>query len=182
MDRALVEQAQLGDRAAFSAIATGVIDRLYAIARLVLHDTDRAEDAVQEALIRCWRDLPTLRDPDRFEAWMRRLLMNAINDEFRRRRRFDARVTVLSVEPSGTAPDAETADRDELERGFRRLSGDHRTILVLHHYVGLPVPEVADALGIPLGTAKSRLHYALEALRAALQADRRPAETREVTA
>ena len=182
MDRELVVQAQRGDRDAFAVIAAATVDRLYAIARVTLRDADRAEDAVQETLVRCWRDLPGLRDPDKFEAWQRRMLMHAITDEFRRGRRYEAKVRVLQAEPASDDAAAALADRDELDRGFRRLTPDHRAILVLRHYQGLSMPEVADALGIAEGTAKSRLHYAMAALRAALEADARSARTQEVSA
>ena len=182
MDRELVVQAQRGDRDAFAVIAAATVDRLYAIARVTLRDADRAEDAVQETLVRCWRDLPGLRDPDKFEAWQRRMLMHAITDEFRRARRSEAKVRVLQAEPASDDAAAALADRDELDRGFRRLTPDHRAILVLRHYQGLSMPEVADALGIAEGTAKSRLHYAMAALRAALEADARSARTQEVSA
>ena len=182
MDRELVVQAQRGDRDAFAVIAAASVDRLYAIARVTLRDADRAEDAVQETLVRCWRDLPGLRDPDRFEAWQRRMLMHAITDEFRRGRRFEAKVRVLHAEPSADDAASALADRDELDRGFRRLTPEHRAILVLRHFQGLSIPEVADALGIAEGTAKSRLHYATEALRAALEADARATTAQEVSA
>ena len=182
MDRELVVQAQRGDRDAFAVIAAATVDRLYAIARVTLRDADQAEDAVQETLVRCWRDLPGLRDPDRFEAWQRRMLMHAITDEFRRGRRYEAKVRILHAEPQTDDAASALADRDELDRGFRRLTPEHRAILVLRHYQGLSVPEVADALGIAEGTAKSRLHYAMEALRAALEADARAAAVQEVSA
>ena len=182
MDRAVVEQAQCGDRDAFAVLASSTIDRLYAIARITLRDQDRAEDAVQETLVRCWRDLPSLREPERFEAWQRRMLMHAIADEFRRGRRFEAQVRVLNAEPADADAAAALADRDELDRGFRRLSPDHRAILVLRHFQGLTLPEIADALGIPEGTAKSRLHYATDALRVALEADARSVVVREASA
>ena len=182
MDRVLVEQAQRGDREAFAVLAAGTVDRLYAIARVTLRDNDRAEDAVQETLVRCWRDLPSLREPDRFEAWQRRLLMRAIVDEFRRGRRYEAQVRVLHAEPVDHDTASALADRDELDRGFRRLSPEHRSILALRHFQGLSVPEIADALGLPEGTAKSRLHYATEALRAALAADARGPMVKEVSA
>jgi RNA polymerase sigma-70 factor, ECF subfamily len=169
----LVERARRGDREAFDVLMLEVIDRLFSIARLVAQDTDIAEDAVQEALVRCWRDLPTLRDVARFEPWLRRLLLNSVAEQFRSRRRFEANVKLLRVEPSVTDASADLADRDELERAFRALSIDHRTIVVLHHYLGLSVTEVASNLGIPSGTAKSRLHYAMEALRATLESDAR---------
>jgi RNA polymerase sigma-70 factor (ECF subfamily) len=182
VDRALVEQAQRGDRDAFAVLASATIDRLYAIARITLRDQDRAEDAVQETLVRCWRDLPSLREPERFEAWQRRTLMHAIADEFRRGRRYEAQVRVLHAEPVDGDAAAALADRDELDRGFRRLSPEHRAILVLRHFQGLTLPEIADALGIPEGTAKSRLHYATEAMRVALEADARSAVVREASA
>ena len=182
MDVDLVERARHGDRDAFAVLAAGSVDRLYAIARVTLRDADRAEDAVQECLVRCWRDLPSLRDADRFEAWQRRLLMHAITDEFRRGRRFEAKVRVLHAEPIEGDASVALADRDELDRGFRRLSPEHRAILVLRHFQGLTLPEVAEALGIAEGTAKSRLHYAMAALRAALDADSRPVAPTEVSA
>src|SRR5262245_33634458 len=161
---------------------TAVIDHLYRIARLILRDTDRAEDAVQEALVRCWRDLRTLRDPDRFDAWLNRLLLRSITDEARRYRRIAARLVVLDTEPRARDETGLVADRDELARVFGRLSVEHRTVIVLHHYLGFTVEDAAATIGIPVGTAKSRLHYATGALRAALDADARAAATRQVMA
>jgi RNA polymerase sigma-70 factor (ECF subfamily) len=169
----LVDQARHGDREAFDVLMHEVIDRLYSIARLVAQDTDIAEDAVQETLVRCWRDLPTLRDVGRFEPWLRRLLLNSVAEQFRSRRRFEATVKILRVEPSVGDAAADLADRDEIQRAFRTLSIEHRTIVVLHHYLGLSVAEAAASLGIPSGTAKSRLHYAMDALRASLDSDAR---------
>jgi RNA polymerase sigma-70 factor, ECF subfamily len=169
----LVRLARDGDRAAFDILMTAVIDHLYRIARLILRDFDSAEDAVQEALVRCWRDLPGLRDPDRFDAWLNRLLLHSVTDEARNRRRFAANVRVLRFEPTQPDGAGAFADRDELARVFERLSIDHRTIVVLHHYLGMTVDAAAMTIGIPVGTAKSRLHYATEAMRAALEADAR---------
>jgi RNA polymerase sigma-70 factor (ECF subfamily) len=169
----LIEQSRRGDRDAFDVLMLDVIDRLYAIARLVAQDADIAEDAVQETLIRCWRDLPDLRDPDRFEPWLRRLLLNSIAEEFRGRHRYEAKIEVLKLEPAIVDGSDDVADRDELQRAFRALSMEHRTIVVLRHYLGLSADEIAMSLGIPSGTARSRLHYALEALRATLEADAR---------
>jgi RNA polymerase sigma-70 factor (ECF subfamily) len=176
-----VRRARAGDRVAFDLVAAEVVDGLYRIARLVLRDADIAEDAVQEALVRCWRDLPALRDPARFEAWLRRLLMRAITDEFRRGRRARAAITLLRLEPA--IPDAadDIVVREQLDRGFGRLTVDHRAVIVLRLYLGLSLEETALTLGIPAGTAKSRLHYATEAMRVALEADARPT-SREVSA
>jgi RNA polymerase sigma-70 factor, ECF subfamily len=169
----LVDRARNGDREAFGVLAGGSVDRLYGIARLLLRDTELAEDATQEALVRAWRDLPTLRDAERFDAWLYRLIVRACADVGRRRQRARAEITLLTAEPSEPDRASELADRDQLERGLRRLNEAQRTILVLHFYVGLSPGEVADALEIPVGTAKSRLHYAIDALRAALAADER---------
>lgn len=182
MRQDLVERAKRGDREAFGQLAAGEVDRLHAIARLILRDPDLAEDAVQEALVRCWRQLPKLRDVERFDGWLYRILMRATADEFGRRRRHEATVQTIRMEPTMSDGAAGLADRDELEGGFRHLSIDHRAIVVLHHYVGLPLPEVAAALGIPPGTAKSRYHYAMSALRAALEADARVASREEAPA
>ena len=170
-----MRQAKRGDREAFSVLATGAVDRLYAIARLVLRDADLADDAAQDALVRAWRDLPTLRDVERFDAWLYRLVVHSCADIGRRRRRQRAEIALIHPEPAESDRASELADRDELERGLRRLNGAQRTILVLHFYLDLPLRETAEAMDIPVGTAKSRLHYALEALRAALDADSRSA-------
>jgi RNA polymerase sigma-70 factor (ECF subfamily) len=155
-----------------------VVDRCFATARIILGDSDRAHDAVQEALVRCWRDLPSLRDPDRFDGWLRRLLMHAIADEFRRGRRFAAKVQILHEHP--TMPDDVwmVDDRDQIARALQGISVDHRAIVTLYYLHGLPIAEVADALGIPEGTAKSRLHYATQAIRAELAARERIATTK----
>ena len=173
MVRALVEAAQRGDHDAFEALAIGSGDRLFAIARLILRNIPAAEDAVQETLVHAWRDLPRLRDPDRFDAWLHRLLINACNDQGRLRRRWSTEISVVHVEPTSDDATDAMADRDQLERGFRRLKPEQRAAVVLHFYLGLSAAEVAETLGVPLGTAKSRIHYATETLRAALEADAR---------
>ena len=176
MRRALVEAAQAGDHDAFEALAAGAVDRLFAIARLVLRDVPSAQDAVQETLVRAWKDLPRLRDPDRFDAWLHRLLTNACADQGRLRKRWSAEIQVIRALPSSDGGYGAMDDRDQLERGFKRLKTDQRVAFVMHHYLGLTVPEIAETLGIPEGTVKSRLHYATGAMRAALEADaRRPA-------
>ncbi len=176
VQRELVELARNGDREAFSALAASVVDRLYATAVLILRDHSMADDAAQEAIVRAWRDLPSLRDADRFDPWLRRLLVNACRDEGRRRRRRRPEMTLLpSHVPVIGDSSSGLADRDALERGFRRLTPDHRTVVVLHHYLGLSLAEVASATSAPLGTVKSRVHHATRALRAALEADSRGA-------
>ena len=171
MQRDLVEAARRGDHEAFEVLAIAAADRLYAIARLVLRDTHQAEDAVQDALTRAWRQLPRLRDPERWDAWLYRLIVNACADEGRRRRRWSAEVRMIRSEPTTLDSAASLADRDQIERGFRRLKPSQRAAVVLRFYLGLSVPEVAEALGVPIGTAKSRIYYATEAMRAALEAD-----------
>ena len=173
MQAELVDRARRGDREAFGVLAAGAVDRLYGIARLVLRDTELAEDATQEALVRAWRDLPTLRDVERFDAWLYRLIVRACADIGRHRRRWKAEVTLLPTEPSAPDGMSALADRDLLERGLRRLTVPQQTILVMHFYLDLSPSETADALEIPVGTAKSRLHYAIEALRAVMAADAR---------
>lgn len=172
MVHALVEQARRGDREAFNELARREIDRLYRVAYRILRDPELARDATQQALLEAWRDLPSLRDPDRWEAWTYRLLVHASYREGRRERRLGSNVRLIPLDRS-SVPDTAiaVADRDELERGFRRLSTEQRTVVVLHYYVGLSMAEVAEALGIPAGTARSRLHAATGRLRAALTAD-----------
>ena len=184
MQRELVERAKRGDHDAFAALANAAITRLDAAARLILNDPDQGKDAVQETLVRAWRDLPTLRDPDRFEAWLHRLLVHACIDEARRLRRHRVDVPIITLDAPDPGADIASvaARRDELERGFSRLAPEQRALVVLHHYLDQPLPEVARALGLPLGTAKSRLHRALDLLRAAIDADSRSAERQEARA
>jgi RNA polymerase sigma-70 factor (ECF subfamily) len=171
---ALVEAARGGDEEAFAALVRAVGDTCMAIAYRILRDADLADDAVQNAFITAWRQLGSLRDPDRFEPWLHRTLVHACYREARRGKRWAARVGALDLEGAAAQDDVLTvADRDQLDRGFRRLPPDQRAVLVFHEYLGLTLPEVADRLGIPVGTAKSRLHYAMNALRAVLEADAR---------
>src|SRR3954464_3741030 len=168
----LVERAQNGDAVAFSALVDLDAALGYAIAYRILRDADRAQDAVQQAFLLAWRDLPRLRDPERFGPWLHRLLVNACYEELRRHRRWTPRVTVMPVDGPG-GPDATVSvdDRDTLDRAFRRLSPEHRAVFVLHHHAGHPLAEIADIVGIPIGTVKSRLHYATRILRTAIVAD-----------
>lgn len=170
-----VVQAQGGDREAFALLVHATSDRLYAIATRILRDGDLAEDALQGALVTAWRQLPTLRDPARFEAWIRRLLVHACYAEARRRRSWTTNVRVLPVDgPVGPDGLLSIVERDALDRAFRRVSIEQRAVFVLHHHLGLSLVEIAETLGIPAGTARSRLHYATRLLRAAIEADAAP--------
>jgi len=180
MDTDLVVRAQHGDKGAYALIATEIADRFLAVARRILRDLDLAEDATQQALLTIWQDLPQLRDPARFDAWSYRLLVRACYGEGRKQRRWAPNLRLLPFdEPTVDDDLSSVVDRDQLEHGFRHLSLDHRTVVVLHHYLDLPLERVAEICGIPLGTAHSRLHHAMRALRAALDADLRAA-AREV--
>lgn len=173
MERQLVTRAQQGDHDAFDLLASQSVDRLYAIAYRILRNGPSAEDATQQALVDAWRHLPSLRDPDRFEAWTYRLIARAAYAEYRRRRR-EAPPGALTDGATDTDPYPSVHDRDQLERGFAQLSAAHRTVLVLQHYLDMTHDEMADVLGIPVGTVRSRLHGARGAMRAALEADARP--------
>jgi RNA polymerase sigma-70 factor, ECF subfamily len=174
MDRDLVEAAQRGDQAAFVDLVRSRGDRLFAIAHRILRDAEQAEDALQDALVIAWRDLPDLRDPDRFDPWVHRLLANVCIAEIRRERRRVANLHVLAFEHPAAPDDLiSVADRDQLDRGFRRLTADERTVLVLRHYIGYEPSEIAEVLGISPGTIRSRLHHAHRAMRAALDAEAR---------
>ena len=174
MDRDLVTAARRGDQAAFMDLVRPRSEWLFGIALQILRDIDRAEDALQDALVIAWRDLRGLRDPGRFDAWLRRVLVNVCIREAARQRRHAMNLRVLPVD-GPAAPDdlLSLADRDQLERGFRRLPPDQRAILVLHHFLGYAPTEIAETLGIPPGTARSRLFNAHRAMRAALEADAR---------
>ncbi len=173
--RDAVERAMHGDREAFGWLVGQTSDRMYAIAARILRDTHLAEDALQGAFITAWRQLPTLRDPDRFEAWVRRLVVHACYAEARRRRTWSANVRILPVDgPAGPDEIMSVVDRDALDRAFRRLTVEQRAVFVLHHHVGLALTEIAETLGVPAGTARSRLHYATRTLRVAIEADAAP--------
>jgi RNA polymerase sigma-70 factor, ECF subfamily len=170
--RTLVERAGRGDHDAFAVLATAASGRLDAAARLILRDPELARDAVQNTLVRAWRDLPGLRDPDRFDAWLHRLLVNASLDEARRRRRRPIEVEIANIhEPAGSDSAGHLADRDLVERALARLDPEHRALVVLHYYLGYPLPDAASSLGISLPAAKSRLHRAMQGLRRSMTAD-----------
>jgi RNA polymerase sigma factor (sigma-70 family) len=172
--RDLVERAMAGDHEAFSELARRSIAKLYGVARLILRDSHLAEDATQEALVAAWRQLSGLRDPDRFDAWIHRLLVRACYREAareRHQRRLEAEVQPLTI--TSADPGIPFAHHDELERGFSRLTPEQRALIVLHHYLGLQMDETAQILGLPTGTVKSRLFRTTRQLRAALEADAR---------
>lgn len=180
VDRDLVIRAQHGDVEAFSVLTTARSRRLFTVARMIIRDDEAAADALQESLLRAWLDLRALRDPDRFDAWLRKILIRACYGATNSRR---SRGVVEIAMPSDWEPRAdETGDadspsaivlHDQLERAFQRLSPDQRAVVVLHHYLGLTLAEAADSLGIPIGTTQSRLNRALSTLRAAVEADDR---------
>jgi RNA polymerase sigma-70 factor (ECF subfamily) len=174
LERELVIRAQHGDREAFSELAFHMGEHLLAVAQRILRDVDRAEDATQQAIVQVWRELPKLRDPDRFEGWSYRILQNACRGELRRERRWSSRqLRRLPLDEEAGDPALSIADRDALEHAFRRLTVEHRLVLVMQHYLGLTLEQVADRLEIPIGTARSRSHYAKRSMRAALEADAR---------
>ena len=181
MQAELVERASQGDREAFASLAASLVDRCYAIAYRILRDPGRAQDASQQALLGAWRDLGTLRDPDRFDAWLHRLVVNACYAEARGQRRWVARIRVLEMDPP-TSPDIarSVAARDDLDHAFLGLTPEQRAVVVLHHHLGYPLTEIAATLGIPVGTVRSRLHYAVQQLRTVLDAEgRAPATAQE---
>jgi RNA polymerase sigma-70 factor (ECF subfamily) len=168
--RGLVERARRGDHDAFTELVRGAVTRLDQAARLVLRDPEQARDAVQEALIRAWRDLPGLRDPDRFDAWLYRLTVNSCLDQTRRRRRRPIEVELSPIDsPATTDMAGDVADRDLVDQAMRRLDQDERAVVVLHYFLGMPLTDVAASLGIPAGTVKSRLHRALGEMRATVE-------------
>ena len=172
-DVVVVDRAMHGDHDAFAALIGQATNRLFALACLILRDTDRAEDATQEAIVAAWRELPRLREPKRFDAWLRRLTVNACYDEARRVRR-RAEISLIHAGGRSTADSSsEFVEHDRVDRAFRRLPFDQRTVLVLQHHFDQSHTEIAETLGIPIGTVKSRIRYGTAALRASLDADDR---------
>jgi RNA polymerase sigma-70 factor (ECF subfamily) len=175
MQRDLVIRARSGDHDAFSTLAAGAVDRLHRTAWLILRSDADAADAVQESLLAAWLHIAAVRDPDRFDAWLNRLLVHAC---YRLAKRTRSRAVVeISVDhpdaPGRRDLQADLATRDQLERAFRRLTPEQRAVLVVHHFLGLQDAEAASALDIAVGTFKSRLHRASDAMRAAVEADDR---------
>ena len=181
MERALVEQARQGDEEAFATLMSMAADRLMSVAFRILRDVGQAEDAVQETIVTAWRTLPSLRDPDRFAGWLYRVLVHTCYAEARRTRRWKANVQLVGMERTQVSDELLSVDdRDQLERAFRRLSPEQRAVFVMHYHLGMHHPEIAATLGLPLGTVKSRLHYASTALRAAVEADARTSRSETV--
>ncbi len=174
MDVELVRRAQQGDQGAYEHLVLELYRHLHVIAHGITRDRALAEDAIQQAVLTVWKELPRLREPARFEAWAYRILVNACNREGRRLQRF-FRPFQIEVGQHDRAPDASATvlDRDQLERAFRHLSHQHRAVVILRHYADLPVREIAEILDIPAGTVSSRLHHAMHALRAAIESDER---------
>ncbi len=166
-------QAQAGDHNAFEVLAQSVVRRLYGTAMLIIREPDGANDAVQETLIEAWRNLPQLRDPDAFEAWLNRILVRSCYRAIRTRRRRRIEVEITEMDAVGGSVESSVGAIDQIERAMRRLTPEQRTVLVLHHRLGLQLAETSVALGIPVGTVKSRLNRATIALRAALDAESR---------
>jgi RNA polymerase sigma-70 factor (ECF subfamily) len=177
MDPKLIDRAKRGDKEAFTTLVLTLGDRLYSVAYRILRDGGRAEDAVQQTFLIAWRELPKLRDESRLEAWLFKLLVNVCYGEIRHTRRWQPGLHIVTDLNSGTPTDdaqLSVARTDELERAFRRLSAEQRALLVMHHYVGLSGAEIGQALGLSPGTVRSRLHYARQLMRAAIEADSRP--------
>ena len=174
--RDLVPRAQQGDQDAFAVLAGAAVARLDAAAWLILRDSELARDAVQDSMVRAWRDLPGLRDPDRFTPWLHRLTVNACLDVARRRQRrsIEVELTPIAMPSVGDAT-AEIADRELIDDALRTLEPEFRAVVVLHYFLGMPLQDVAVSMRIPLGTVKSRLHRALRTMRVTLEsADETP--------
>ncbi len=175
MQSDLIIRASRGDREAFSQLAGASFDQLFRTARLIVRDDELAADAVQDALLSAWLHIRAVREPDRFDAWLRRLVVHSCYSTSRRAGRRHSMETHVTALGSPVVDDLQgaTALRDQLERGLARLTADQRAVLVVHHWLGLPDLDAAVVLDIPLGTFKSRLNRATTALRAVLEADER---------
>ncbi len=174
MDSNLIQRARERDKEAFTSLVLHYGDRLFGVAYRILRDSSRAEDAVQQTFLTAWRELPKLRDDSRFEAWLYTLLVNGCRTELRHVIRWQPGLRLVTeVETPIDDAQLSVAARDELERAFRRLSVEHRAVLVLHHYKGMTGEEIGRALDISPGTVRSRLHHARQHMRAALEADAR---------
>jgi RNA polymerase sigma-70 factor (ECF subfamily) len=173
MDPTVVEQARDGDYEAYEHLARTTADRLYPVAWRILRDRDQADDAVQRTLVAIWRELPKLRDPNAFESWSYRIVVRFCTQELRSRRPSDQDVYELDIGRRPAEGTTQVSRRDEIARGFQRLSPEHRAVVVLVYYEGMTMNEAAAVLEVSPGTVASRLHYAMRTMRAALEADSR---------
>ena len=171
MEAELVRRAMAHDKEAFSALVVGSRDRLFSVAYRILRDRARAEDAVQQTFLIAWQELHKLRDVSKADAWFYRLLVNACRTEMRNVRRWQPGLRSVDSQPSFDDDHRTLAQRDEIERAFRKLTTEQRAVLVLHHYVGLSGEEISRVLDVPPGTVRSRLHYARQLMRSTLEAD-----------
>ncbi len=180
MERALVERARLGDRAAFDSLVRSRIDAVYGTSLAILGNRTDAADATQETFVSAWCHHDALRDPQLFDAWLGRINLNACRQQLRRRVRTRVREISLDDPEDDRGPaatdrtlDDRTAEADVFDRAFAQLSIDDRAILVLHHLHQRPIAEIAATLAVPEGTIKSRLHRARAALESALAKESR---------
>ncbi len=173
MERSLVERARDGDRDAFEVLVRARVDSVYGTAFTILGNASDAQDATQETFISAWRAFPGLKDPERFEAWLGRIVSNACRMSLRHRRTIrelpmDGSVDEPAVTIDGSG--AATIGADLFDRAFEKLPIDQRALLVAHHLDGRTLDELASELAVPIGTVKSRLFTARAALQKALEA------------
>lgn len=181
-DGALLERAASGDRDAFDLLIRPRLDRLYRMAVSITRSETDARDATQDACVLAWRELPRLRDRDKFDAWLSQILVNAARGVVRKTGRVRVRELSTEADADGGNPRAEPsvaaetdsfADSNAIQRAFGRLDGTTRALLTLHYVEGTPLAEIARATGSPVGTVKWRLSNARRALEKALEAERR---------
>ncbi len=172
----LVHRALNGDVDAFDALVAGRIEQMVRLAMANVGNEADARDATQDALAAIWRELPSLRQPERFAAWADRILVNRCRLTLKRRGRRAVREFALPSDdppgvPTASGPEGDVLRRQALQTAFEELDADARALLVLHHLAELPLVEIAARLGIPVGTAKSRLHAARQRLARALESE-----------
>ena len=165
-DLQLVERARSGDHDAFATLVQSASSRLFGTAKLILRDPERAEDAVQEALMLAWRNIGALRAAGAWEAWLYRLTVRECQRIAASQRRHEiAEAVTQRDDPAEPDFSSSVEDRDRMGRALARLPLEQRTVIVLHFYLDLPLTDAAAILDIPIGTAKSRLHRGLETMR-----------------
>ena len=172
-DRSLVDRARDGDLDAFEQLVRARMDAVYRLTHAIVIDEADAADAAQETFVAAWRQIRSLRDPARFDAWLQRIAVNAARMTLRARRRRTVREVATSSAVDATSEQtADASDASLLTTALHHLSADQRTLLALHHLEGRSVAELAALLEIPAGTVKSRLFTARQALDAAIAAER----------